>query len=47
MSKIEFQILQQVRIIKNKIEESPMDFDEQSECIDALALILNLCNIEH
>ena len=47
MSKIEFQILQQVRIIKNKIENSPMDFDEQSKCIDAMMKILKLSNIEH
>ena len=47
MSKTEYQILEQIRLIKNKIENSPMDFDEQSKCIDAMMKILNLCNIEH
>lgn len=47
MSKTEYQILEQIRLIKNKIENSPMDFDEQSECIDAMMKILKLCKIEH
>jgi|SanBayMetagenome_1026888.scaffolds.fasta_scaffold109985_1 hypothetical protein len=47
MSKTEYQILEQIRLIKNKIENSPMDFDEQSKCIDAMMKILKLCEIEH
>jgi len=47
MSKTEYQILEQIRLIKNKIENSPMDFDEQSKCIDAMMKILKLSNIEH
>ena len=42
MSKTEYQILEQIRLIKNKIENSPMDFDEQSKCIDAMQRILNI-----
>ena len=47
MSKTEYQILEQIRLIKNKIENSPMDFDEQSKCIDAMMKILKLSHIEH
>jgi hypothetical protein len=47
MNQTEYQILEQIRIIKKHIENSPMDFDEQSKCIDAMMKILKLCQIEH
>ena len=47
MNQTEYQILEQIRIIKKHIEESPMDFDVQYKCIDAMMKILKLCEIEH
>ena len=41
------QILELIRVIKNHVEDSPMNFDAQSECIDAMQKILDLCNIDN
>ena len=47
MNQKEYQILEQIRLIKKHIEESPMDFDVQYECINAMMKILKLSNIDH
>jgi hypothetical protein len=47
MNQKEYQILEQIRLIKKHIEESPMDFDVQYKCIDAMMKILKLSNINH
>ncbi len=47
MNQKEYQILEQIRLIKKHIEESPMDFQQQSDCINAMQKILDLCKINN
>ena len=44
---IENKILEDIRLIKNIIEESSIPLPLQFDCIDAMQRILNNCNIDN
>ena len=47
MTKIEKQVLNEIREIKVRIEESSMPLDTQYECIESMQRILNLLQINN
>ena len=47
MTKIEKEVLHEIRQIKVRIEESRMPLDTQYECIESMQRILNLLQINN
>lgn len=48
MSEIEKEsVLEEIRYMKNLIEESSMDMDSQSKCIDTMSKILDICQVNY
>ena len=47
MTKIEKQVLNEIREIKIRIEECSMPLDTQYECIESMQRILNLLQINN
>lgn len=41
------ELLNEIRFIKNQIEESTMILDNQFKCIDAMARILAICEVNY